>query len=75
MNFSLEEYHRKQRAEREEIKKLVRELRKLIPNHKFRIERGCNNGIVIDERHRIYKNDDEKTVEALKNYIIIKFSD
>ena len=75
MNFSLEEYHRKQRAEREEIKKLVRELRKLIPNHKFRIERGYNNGIVIDERHNIYKNDDEKTVEALKNYIIIKFSD
>ena len=75
MNFSLEEYHRKKRAEREEIKKLVRELRKLIPNHKFRIERGYNNGIVIDERHNIYKNDDEKTVEALKNYIITEFSD
>ena len=69
MNFNIEEYLTKKRAEREEIKKLVRELRKLIPNHKFRVERGYNNGIVIDERSSIYRNDDG-TIEALKNHII-----
>ena len=62
-------YTEEKKAEHEEVKKLVRELRKLIPNHKFRIERGLNNGIVIDERFSVYKNDDE-TIEALKNYIV-----
>lgn len=58
------------KAEHEEVKKLVRELRKLIPNHKFRVERGyTNNGIVIDEKTSIYRNDDG-TLEALKNYIV-----
>ena len=72
MSFNIERYYAKQKAEREEIKKLVRELRKLIPNHKFRIERGLSNGIVIDEKTYIYRNDDG-TVEALKNYIIEKY--
>lgn len=70
MNFNLEDYYIEKRAEREEIKKLVRELRKLIPNHKFRVERGYNNGIVVDERYSIYRNDDEKTIEPLRNKII-----
>lgn len=74
MDFNLEDYYTEKKAEREEIKKLVRELRKLIPNHKFRVERGYNNGIVVDERYSIYKNDDG-TIEALKNYIINKFCD
>lgn len=61
------------KAEHEEVKKLVRELRKLIPNHKFRVERGyTNNGIVIDERSSIYRNDDA-TIEDLKNEIIRQY--
>lgn len=69
MDFNLEDYYTEKRAEREEIKKLVRELRKLIPNHKFRVERGYNNGIVVDERFSVYRNDDG-TIEALRNHII-----
>ena len=61
-----------QKAEHEEVKKLVRELRKLIPNHKFRIERSLNNGIVIDEKSTIYRNCD-KTLEDLKNEIIRQY--
>ena len=61
-----------QKAEHEEVKKLVRELRKLIPNHKFRIERSLNNGIVIDEKSTIYRNCDA-TLEDLKNEIIRQY--
>ena len=60
------------KAEHEEVKKLVRELRKLIPNHKFRIERSLNNGIVIDEKSTIYRNCDA-TLEDLKNEIIRQY--
>lgn len=57
------------KVEHEEVKKLVRELRKLIPNHKFRTERGLNNGIVVDEKITFYRNFGE-TLEDLKSKII-----
>lgn len=56
-------------VEHAEVKKLVKELRKLIPSHKFRVERGLNNGIVVDERVTIYRNRYE-TLEDLKNVIV-----
>lgn len=56
-------------VEHGEVKKLVKELRKLIPSHKFRVERGLNNGIVVDERVTIYRNRYE-TLEDLKNVIV-----
>lgn len=62
------------RIEHEEVKKLVRELRKLIPNHKFRAERGLNNGIVVDEKTSIYRNCDE-TLEDLKSAIVKSYQE
>lgn len=56
-------------VEHEAVKKLARELRKLIPSHKFRTERGLNNGIVIDEKATFYRNCDE-TFEDLKSAIV-----
>lgn len=63
------DYYTSRKVEHEAVKKLARELRKLIPNHKFRTERGFNNGIVIDEKTSFYKNCDE-TFEDLKGAIV-----
>lgn len=63
------DYYTSRKIEHEGIKKLARELRKLIPNHKFRAERGFNNGIVIDEKTSFYKNCGE-TFEDLKGAIV-----
>ena len=57
------------KVEHEEVKRLVRELRELIPNHKLRTERGLNNGIVVDEKITFYRNYGE-TLEDLKNAIV-----
>lgn len=62
------------KVEHEEVKKLVRELRKLIPNHKFRADRGLNNGIFVDEKITFYRNLDE-TLEDLKNAIVKHYQD